>query len=79
MDDFEKGAACGAFLPALAYASLWALYGRPSNEIVWYGAIGLCAAIGGGVNLWRKSVRGVKLDDRVAPGHEALFSPREHG
>jgi hypothetical protein len=55
IDDFEKGAACGAFLPALAFVSLWLLNGWPSNEIIWYGAIGICAAIGGGVNLWRKS------------------------
>jgi hypothetical protein len=57
IDDFEKGAACGAFLPALAFVLQWHVSGWPSHEIVWYGVIGLCAAVGGGVNLWRKSTR----------------------
>jgi hypothetical protein len=70
IDDFEKGAACGAFLPALAFALLWLLNGWPSNEIIWYSAIGITAAIGGGVNLWRKSARGTE------PRTE-LLTPRE--
>jgi hypothetical protein len=61
IDDFEKGAACGAFLPALAFVLLWLVNGWPSNEIIWYSAIGIAAAIGGGVNLWRKSLRSVEL------------------
>ena len=75
IDDFEKGAACGAFLPALAFALLWLLNGWPSNEIIWYGAIGLCAAIGGGVNLWRKSLRVRKLNGE--PNRDELLTPRE--
>jgi hypothetical protein len=75
IDDFERGAACGAFLPALAFALLWLLNGWPSNEIIWYGAIGLCAAIGGGVNLWRKSLRGRKLNGE--PNRDELLTPRE--
>jgi hypothetical protein len=31
--------------------------GRSPDEGIWFFGIGLCAAIGGGVNLWRKSLR----------------------
>ena len=68
IDDFEKGAACGAFLPGLAYASLWLSNGEPSHEIVWVGAIGLCAVIGGGANLWRKSSRRFSPSPLVGEG-----------
>jgi len=73
IDDFETGAACGGFFPALAYATLWFLDGPPSKEIIWYSAIGLCAAIGGGVNLRRKSGRAGE------PERNELLTPSERG
>ena len=75
INDFEKGAACGAILPALAFVSLWLLNGWPSHEIIWYAAIGLCAAIGGGVNLWRKARRDRELDGES--NRDELLTPRE--
>jgi hypothetical protein len=57
IDDFQTGVFCGGFIPALAYALWFSANGRPPNEAIWYFGIGLCAAIGGGVNLWRKSSR----------------------
>jgi hypothetical protein len=54
IDDFSNGAFCGALIPALAYASWFISNGRSPNEAIWFFGIGLCAAIGGGVNLWRK-------------------------
>jgi hypothetical protein len=57
IDDFQTGAFCGGFIPALVYALWFSANGRPPNESIWFFGIGLCAAIGGGVNLWRKSLR----------------------
>jgi hypothetical protein len=54
IDDFSNGALCGALIPALAYASWFISNGRSPNEAIWCFGIGLCAAIGGGINLWRK-------------------------
>ena len=62
-------------MPALAFVSLWLLSGWPSHEIIWYGAIGLCAAIGGSVNLRRKSRRDSELDGGA--NREELLTPRE--
>ena len=55
--------------------SLWLLNGWPSYEIIWYAAIGLGAAIGGGVNPWPKSRRDKQLDG--AANRDELFTPRE--
>jgi hypothetical protein len=74
INDFEKGAACGAFLPALAFVSLW---GWPSHEVIWYGAIGLCAAIGGGVNLWSRSRHGRELNSGAEPSQENVVQPAQ--
>jgi len=54
IDDFITGAFCGAFIPALAYGLWFSANGHPPDEGIWYFGIGLCAAIGGSVNLWRK-------------------------
>jgi hypothetical protein len=57
IDDFQTGAFCGGFIPALVHALWFSSNGRSPDEAIWYFGIGLCAAIGGGVNLWRKSSR----------------------
>jgi hypothetical protein len=57
IDDFLTGAFWGTFVPALTYALWFISKGRSPDEGIWYVGIGLCAAIGGGVNLWRKSSR----------------------
>jgi hypothetical protein len=57
IDDFQTGAFCVGFFPALVYFLWFSANGRSPDEDVWYFGIGFCAAIGGGVNLWRKSLR----------------------
>jgi hypothetical protein len=57
MDDFQTGAFRGAFFPALVYLLWFSSNGRSPDEGIWFFGIGLCAAIGGGINLWRKSLR----------------------
>jgi hypothetical protein len=53
-DDFTTGAFWGAFIAALGCAIWFISNGRWPDENIWYVAIGLCAAIGGAINLWRK-------------------------
>jgi hypothetical protein len=54
IDDFSNGAFCGALIPALAYVFWFSANGGPSDQGIWYFGTGLCAVIGGGINLWRK-------------------------
>jgi hypothetical protein len=57
IDDFQTGALGGGFIPAVVYLLWFSSNGRSPDEGIWFFGIGLCAAIGGGVNLWRKSLR----------------------
>jgi hypothetical protein len=57
IDDFIIGAFRGGFIAVLVYALWFSSNGRSPDEGIWYFGIGLCAVIGGGVNLWRKSLR----------------------
>ena len=54
IDDFLTGAFWGALIPALTYGLWFFSNGHSPDEGIWYSGIGLCAAIGGGINLWRK-------------------------
>jgi hypothetical protein len=57
IDDFQTGAFGGGFIPALVYLLWFSSNGRSPDEGIWYFGIGFCAAIGGGIHLWRKSLR----------------------
>jgi hypothetical protein len=57
IDDFITGAFRGGFIAMPVYLLWLSSNGRSPDEGIWYFGIGLCAAIGGGVNLWRKSSR----------------------
>lgn len=58
VDDLMTGALLTGFIPAIAYALGSSANGRLADESIWYLGIGLCAALGGGFNLWRRSLRG---------------------